>query len=127
MGPEQGKQGRDVRRMARFPCNGLLYVTPRDGFIQCVVKHSLDHVPYKEISIPEEWRQYITDNHNIGPAKVSVPCFIQSVLTEKIRQDLERHPSCNSGWRGHRFHSKSSPLCLDAQILPALEVCRRPD
>ena len=76
MGPEQGKQGRDARRMARFPCNGLFYVTPQDGCIRCVLKHLLDHVPYKDISIPEEWRQYITNNHKIGPTKVSITFFV---------------------------------------------------
>ena len=82
MEPEHGKQGRDTRRMARFPCDGLLYVTSRDGHFNCVLKHSLEHVRHKGITIPEKWRQFIMDNHKYGPTKVSVPCFIQLVITE---------------------------------------------
>ena len=82
MEPELGKQSRDTRRMSRFPCNGSLYVTARDGFLDCVLKHSLDHIHYKDITIPDEWRKFIIDNHKCGPTKVSVPCFIQSLMTE---------------------------------------------
>ena len=82
MEPEHGKQGRDTRRMSRFPCNGLLYVTPRDVYFNCVLKHSLDHVRYKDITIPEKWCQFILDNYKYGPMQVSVPCFIQLVITE---------------------------------------------
>ena len=135
MVPEQGKKGRDARRMARFPCNGLLYVTPRDGFIQCMVKHSLDHVPYKEISIPEEWRQYITDNHNIGAVKVRVPCFIQSVLTKKLVKIWSDILHLTGGGEGIAFTQravhyawmrKSSQLwrCADNPIESAHKWCQ---
>ena len=82
MGPEPGKQGRDTRRMARFPCNGVLYVTAWNGYFDCALKHALKHVRYKDITIPEKWRQFIIDNHKYGPTKVSAPCFIQLVITE---------------------------------------------
>jgi len=66
----QPDQGRDVRRVARFPCHGYLYITLHDAFFDCVLNHPLDHARYKDISIPEKWREYIMDNHNFGPMKV---------------------------------------------------------
>jgi len=68
--------------MARFPCKGVFHVTLRDGYFDCVLNHSLNHVRYKDISVPEEWRRFIVDNHKLGPAKVSDPCFIQLVIIE---------------------------------------------
>ena len=68
--------------MDRFHCNGLLYVTLRDGYFDCILKHLLDHTRYKDITIPEKWRQFIIDNHKYGPTKVSVPRSIQLVITE---------------------------------------------
>ena len=82
MEPELGKQSRDTRRMPRFPCNGMFYVMAWDGFLDCVLKHSLDHICYKDIAIPDEWRQFIIDNHRYGPTKVSVSSFIRLVMTE---------------------------------------------
>jgi len=80
--PEQGKKSRDARRMSRFPCNRAVYLTPRNGYIDCVVKHSCNHIRYKDITIPEKWRKYIIDNHKCGPTMVSIPCFVQFVITE---------------------------------------------
>ena len=82
MEPELGKKGRDARRMARFPCKGVLYLTPRDGYFDCLLSHSIDHVRYKDISIPDFWLQYIKDNHKIGPTNVSIHRFIHLVLAE---------------------------------------------
>ena len=76
MAPEPDSRGRDTRRMSRFPCNGLLYVTARNGIFDCQLKHSLNHVRYTDIRIPDNWRQYISENHKLGPARVSVPCFV---------------------------------------------------
>lgn len=73
MDPEQEKKGRDTRRMSCFPCNRLLYVTVHNGNIECQLKHSLDHICYTDIRIPDNWWQYITENHRIGPANVSDP------------------------------------------------------
>jgi len=47
--PEQDKEGRDTRRMFRFPCNGLFNVTAQDRYFDCELKHSLNHVRYKDI------------------------------------------------------------------------------
>ena len=65
--------------MACFPCNGVFIVTLQDRYFDCVLNHSLDHVPYKDIKVPEKWCDFITKNHKLGPTVVSVPCFIQLV------------------------------------------------
>ena len=43
---------------------------PQTGYIDCVLKHQLDHIHYKDIGIPDEWHQFILDNHKLGPVKV---------------------------------------------------------
>ena len=45
-------------------------MTPRAGHVNCVLRHELDHIRYKDIRIPDKWRQFILDNHKLGPAKV---------------------------------------------------------
>ena len=74
--PEAEKKSRDARRMSRFSCKGMFYVTARNGVFDCVLKHSQNHVRYKDIRIPDYWRQYIIENHKDGPTKVSIPCFV---------------------------------------------------
>ena len=71
---------RDTHHMDQFPCNGLLYVTLQDGYFDCVLKHLLNHIHYKDIAIPDKWCQFIIDNHKCGPTKVSVLCVIQLVI-----------------------------------------------
>ena len=68
---------RDARRMPRFDCNGRFYMTPQAGYIDCALKHLLDHIHYKDIRIPDKWRQFILDNHKLGPAKVRAHWCIQ--------------------------------------------------
>ena len=82
MEPEHDKQGRDARRMARFPCNGVLHMTLRDGYLDCVLNHSRDHLPYKDIKVPDEWQLFIKVNHKLGPTNVSARYFIQLVIPE---------------------------------------------
>ena len=81
-GPEQGKESRDAHRMLRFPCNRVFHVTACDRYLDCELKHLVNHVCYKDIQIPEHWRQFIMDNHKLGPMHVSVPRFAQLVMTE---------------------------------------------
>ena len=68
--------------MDRFPCNGRLYITLRAGYLECALSHSLKHIHYRDIAIPEDWRQFIRDNYKSGPTTVRVPCLIQSIMTE---------------------------------------------
>ena len=56
--------------MRRFDCKGLFNMTPRDGYIDCALRHEGDHIRYKDIGIPEKWHQFIRDNLKLGPAKV---------------------------------------------------------
>ena len=70
---------RDARRMRRFDCKGLFYMTLRAGYIDCVLKHQLDHIRYKDIRIPDKWCQFILDNHKLGPAKVRAHLCLNSV------------------------------------------------
>ena len=70
MEPETNKKSRDTCQMHCFNCKGLLYVTLRIGHFNCVLKHHLNHLCYKDIKIPEKWCQYIVDNHKCGPMKV---------------------------------------------------------
>ena len=95
MEPEHNKQCRDTRQMARFPCNGVLHVTLLDGYFDCVLNHLLDHVHYTDITIPDKWREFIMDNYKLGPTNVSVRCFIELVMSDKLVQDLARDPSAN--------------------------------
>ena len=80
MEPEQ--RGRDMHQMDCFPCNGVFHVVQQDGDFYCMLKHSLNHVQYKDISIPEKWCKFIMDNYMLGPTKVSIPCFIQLVIAK---------------------------------------------
>jgi len=84
MEPEQGKKVRDTRRMPRFKCNGVLYTTLRDGYFDCTVKHHLNHVRYKDIRIPEKWRQFITDNYKRGPTMVCVLAALNQQLLNRL-------------------------------------------
>ena len=90
MEPETGKKVWDVCRMPHFNCNGLLYMTLQNRYFDCLLKHQLDHILYKDIGIPDEWCQYITDNHKYGPTKVRVPCFIESVMLNKLSRSGTR-------------------------------------
>lgn len=76
MGPEQGNKDRDACQMAHFPCNGVLHLALQDGHLHCALNHSLDHVCYQDIRVPEEHCDFIMDNHKLRPTIVSVPCFI---------------------------------------------------
>ena len=78
MPTEDGKQCRDTHRMSCFHCNGLLYMTLQNGYLDCALQHILKHIPYKDISIPENWRKFIRDNYHSGPAKVRAPCHLIS-------------------------------------------------
>src|SRR5258706_12746942 len=42
----QSERGRNSHRMARFPCQGYLYITPHDGSLDCMLNHPLDHASY---------------------------------------------------------------------------------
>jgi hypothetical protein len=80
---------------------------PRDGYIDCVLDHHLDHTRYKDITIPKEWRLHILENHELGPTKVFVHLFVELVITERVveiwRQILQR----TQGGRGIPFTQKA--------------------
>ena len=100
-------QGRDVRRMARFPCQGYVYITLHDGFFDCLLDHPLDHVRYKDISIPEKWKQYIMDNHSDGPTKVCTALILGLQLNE-LSRSIEisfRRPGVGRALHSHRRQS----------------------
>ena len=132
----ESNRGQDARRMDRFHCNGLLYLTPRAGHIDCMLSHHLDHARYKDITIPEEWRQFIMDNYKLGPTKVCAHCFAELVITKgtvKIwREILQR----TRGGRGIAFRQKAVRYywicqganvwkCADDPIESAREWCQR--
>ena len=96
MEPEQGKKARDARRMPRFKCNGVLYTTLRDGYFDCTLKHHLNHVRYKDIGIPEKWRQFIMENYKCGPTKVCV----LAALNQRQLNRLSRFGARFSSERG---------------------------
>ncbi|KAJ2990392.1 hypothetical protein NUW54_g8481 [Trametes sanguinea] len=54
-------KARDTRRMPRFPCNGWLHVTVREhsDIMQISIKHEADHLPYVDITIPTQWKEFI--------------------------------------------------------------------
>lgn len=122
--------------MARFPCNGYVYVTPQDGFIEVTLKHLLDHQKYKDIEIPSKWHQFIQDNHKCGPTKVCTSQFIGPLTTElavKIWRDILQQ---TGGGKGIAFRQKAvrycwiqetSQLwrCADDPIESAYEWCRQ--
>jgi hypothetical protein len=62
--------------MDRFHCKGLFYMTPRAGYIDCTLSHHLDHIRYKDIAIPDEWRQFIMEKYDLGPTKVCAQYFV---------------------------------------------------
>lgn len=49
--------------MTRYSCEGWLHieVQPGKSAVTIRVKHSEHHVAYLDISLPEEWKQYIDD------------------------------------------------------------------
>ena len=133
--PEQANQGRDACRMARFPCNRVLQVALRDGQFHCLLNHSMDHLRYKDIRIPDLWQTFIKENVKIGPTNVSVPCLIQLVLLNKLVKIWREILKETKGGKGIAFTQKAvryawlnevSQLwrCADDPIDSAREWCR---
>ena len=111
-------------------------MTLRDGYFDCVLNHSLNHVHYTDIRIPDKWHEYIMDNHKLGPMNVSVPCFIKLVISDKLvkiwREILQRTEGRNSiaftqkavhyAW----LHDGSQPwMCADDPIESARKWCEK--
>ncbi|RPD61298.1 hypothetical protein L227DRAFT_466509, partial [Lentinus tigrinus ALCF2SS1-6] len=51
-------------RMPRFHCSGWLHIVAAPGVdaMDITVKHKLDHIAYKDIYLPDKWKQYIREN-----------------------------------------------------------------
>ena len=64
------KKQRIVRRMERFDCHGRLHVTLHNGVAVVKIAHRQSHKSYVNIDLPEKWRRFIENNHQMGPAKV---------------------------------------------------------
>ena len=63
---------RDVRRMERFECHGLLCITPHEDAADVTIRHEQLHKPYVSIALLDKWRAFIQENHRMGPAKVCI-------------------------------------------------------
>jgi len=61
---------RAVRRMDRFECYGKLHITPHGSVANVEITHQQSHKLYVDIELPDKWRAFIEDNHEMGPAKV---------------------------------------------------------
>ena len=89
-------------------------MTPRAGYIDCVLKHALNHIHYKDIRIPDQWRQFIMDNHKLGPTKVHIHCCVELVITSValtqigglLLYDTRLHHSMTYA---HFYHLKIEP------------------
>ncbi len=84
---------RDSRRMPRFHCNGWLHIVAgRDiATMDITVKHEVEHVAYKDIYLPDKWKEYIRDNaRNQTPGQVSRH-------SEKMKWVITH--SCTKIWR----------------------------
>ena len=122
--------------MARFPCHGVFLVTLRDGYFDCALDHSLDHLPYNDIRVPDEWIDFIKENHKLGPTIVSVPHFIQLVTLNKLVKIWREILQDTTGGKGVAFTQKAvhyawiregSQLwqCADDPIESAREWCQQ--
>ena len=60
----KGGKARDARRMERFPCSGWLQIriSTTSDIAEVTVHHKEAHLPYVDISLPEEWKTYIEKN-----------------------------------------------------------------
>jgi hypothetical protein len=110
-------------------------MTPGDGYIDCVLKHQINHIRYKDIRIPDKWRQFILDSHRLGPAKVRTHCIVELVMTEcavKIWQDILQR---TGGGKDIAFRQKAVRYywacegshawkCADDPIESAREWCK---
>jgi hypothetical protein len=59
--------------MEQAECEGWLKIFLSEGNMQVRIQlmHFHTHAAYEDISLPEKWKKYITDNLNLTPAKVS--------------------------------------------------------
>ena len=73
---------RDKDRMYTFECRGWLHITIMDDTDIALVKynHEDDHVPYWDVEIPLDIKEFISNNVQMKPTQVSavycVPCFL---------------------------------------------------
>ncbi|KAI9059933.1 hypothetical protein FKP32DRAFT_1760738 [Trametes sanguinea] len=62
--PPAHAKSRDTRRCEQFPCHGWLHIviSEKSDTVQLRLHHKTSHVPYVNVSLPEEWRKYIEAN-----------------------------------------------------------------
>lgn len=60
----KGDKPRDARRMRRFECDGWLHITvlANSNVVDITCKHNLEHLPYVNIDLPDQWKDYIKEN-----------------------------------------------------------------
>lgn len=70
---KEGVKQRDKEAMAAFNCNGWLHITIWDNSSSALVrfKHENEHVPYWNIDVPSDTRDFIRNNLALTPTQVS--------------------------------------------------------
>ncbi|KAJ2970013.1 hypothetical protein NUW54_g12830 [Trametes sanguinea] len=104
--PKADKKARDTRRMDRFPCHGWLHLTvgQQSNVIGLSLRHSVEHVAYVDITLPEKWKQFIREQaQRLTPGKIW-----QHILQEECDNDIPYGPNavyyywhtvCREEWR----------------------------
>ena len=64
---------RVVRCMERFDCHSQLHVSLHNGVAVVSITHHQSHKPYICIDLPEKYRTFIKNHHQMVPAKVCRP------------------------------------------------------
>lgn len=62
--PKLAKATRNLRHIDRFPCNGWLNLTVSATSNEVVLslKHSVTHLAYVDLALPEKWKAYIREH-----------------------------------------------------------------
>ena len=58
--------------MERFDCHSTIKITigPRNNIAKLVLKHELIHAPPKDITVPQNIKEYIKENIDLLPQKI---------------------------------------------------------
>jgi hypothetical protein len=67
-------KNRDKEQMDTFQCHGWLFITIMDGGADAFIKfrHNEDHIPYWNIDVPQDVKDYVLKNIDLSPTQV---CF----------------------------------------------------
>ena len=71
--------------MERFDCAGWLYigVQAESDVMSIKISHKAGHLPYVDISIPDQWKQYIEEHASAetsGAVRLSCACSDKSII-----------------------------------------------